>query len=91
MKKLIMLSVLFLAPLAQAETTTYKIAGMHCGGCVSMIKSTVCGLEGVDKCEVSIGKVVISPKTGITITDEQIKAAVSKAGDYKVTGSKVSK
>lgn len=91
MKTLTTMSILFVAALAQAETTTYKVTGMHCGGCVKMIKSEVCALQGLEKCEVSMGKVIISSKAGITFTQEQIQSAISKAGEYKITGSTSSK
>ncbi len=91
MKKLLTVSILFFATLAHAETTTYDISGMHCGGCAKMIKTEVCGMAGIEKCEVSMGKLVISPKTGITFAKEQIQSAVSKAGDYKITGTVTSK
>lgn len=85
------LSALFISQAALAETITYNVEGMHCGGCAKMIQSKVCTMEGLDKCEVTMGKVVISPKAGIKLTQEQVQSAVSKAGDYKITGSNVSK
>lgn len=91
MKTLLMLSALLFSQMTFAETITYDVAGMHCGGCVKMIQSKVCTMSGIEKCDVSMGKVVISPKTGISFTNEQIQAAVAKAGDYKITGSKTSK
>ena len=74
-----------------AETTTYDVAGMTCSSCVKMIKATVCKTEGVEKCDVSIGKVVITTKPGTTIDEQKIKEAVVRAGDYKVTGSSTKK
>jgi copper chaperone CopZ len=91
MKSLLTLSILLISVLAQAETTTYNVTGMHCGDCAKMIKEQVCGMTGLDKCEVSMGKVVISPKTGVTVTQEQVQTLVSKAGDYKITGTTTGK
>lgn len=91
MKMLLALSALFISSAALAESTTYNVEGMHCGGCAKMIQSKVCTMDGLDKCEVTLGKVVISPKAGVTVTQEQVQAAVSKAGDYKVTGSSSTK
>ncbi|MDG0817724.1 heavy-metal-associated domain-containing protein [Bdellovibrio svalbardensis] len=88
---LLALSALFISQAALAETITYNVEGMHCGSCAKMIHSKVCTMDGMDKCEVTMGKVVISPKAGIKFTQEQIQSAVSKAGDYKVTGSNISK
>lgn len=88
---LLALSALFISSAALAESTTYNVEGMHCGGCAKMIQAKVCTMDGLDKCEVTLGKVVISPKAGVTVTQEQVQAAVSKAGDYKVTGSSSTK
>lgn len=91
MKKTIALMVLMMAPMALAETVTYNVEGMHCGSCAKAIKSQVCKMDGLEKCDVTMGKVVISPKNGIQISQDQIQAAISKAGEYKITGSQKSK
>ncbi len=90
MKKWILASLL-VPLLAQAETTTYTVEGMHCGSCAKAIEAQVCKTEGLEKCSVSVGKVVITPKAGVQFSQEQIQTLVSKAGDYKVTGTKTSK
>lgn len=87
MKKALILASLFFSQAVLAEIVTYNVDGMHCGSCAKMIKSEVCKMDGLAKCEVTMGKVVISPKTGITISQDQIQAAISKAGEYKITGS----
>lgn len=91
MKKTLIASLLFLSQAALAETITYNVEGMHCGSCAKAIKAQVCKMDGLESCEVTMGKVVISPKTGINISQDQIQAAISKAGEYKVTGSTKSK
>ncbi len=91
MKKLMILSALLFSQAVLAETVTYDVQGMHCGSCAKAIKSQVCKMEGLEKCEVSVGKVVISPKAGIAISQDQIQSAISKAGEYKITGSTKSK
>ncbi|UOF02572.1 heavy-metal-associated domain-containing protein [Bdellovibrio reynosensis] len=91
MKKALVLAALLFAQISFAETTTYKVEGMHCGSCAKSIKAHVCKMEGLEKCEVSVGKVVISPKAGVIIPQEKIQAEMSKAGDYKITGSETSK
>ncbi|MEK2644874.1 heavy-metal-associated domain-containing protein [Bdellovibrio sp. BCCA] len=91
MKKALVLTALLLSQTALAETITYAVEGMHCGSCAKAIKAQVCKMDGLEKCDVTMGKVVISPKTGINISQEQIQAAISKAGEYKVTGSTKSK
>lgn len=91
MKKALVLTALLLSQTALAETITYDVEGMHCGSCAKAIQAQVCKMDGLDKCDVTVGKVVISPKKGINISQDQIQAAISKAGEYKVTGSTKSK
>lgn len=91
MKKLMVLAALLVSQIAMAETVTYDVQGMHCGSCAKAIKSQVCKMYGLEKCEVSVGKVVISPKAGVAISQDQIQSAISKAGEYKITGSSKSK
>lgn len=77
-----MLSVIALATsVAHAETKTYQVQGMHCGGCVKSVKAKVCQLPGVETCKVEVNKVTL---TG-TLNDEAIKAAVNSTGEYTVT------
>ena len=38
------------------ESTTLKVAGMSCGGCVKSVTSVLLGLPGVTKAEVSLEK-----------------------------------
>ncbi|WII71452.1 heavy metal-associated domain-containing protein [Bdellovibrio sp. 22V] len=91
MKKALIFAALLISQTALAETITYNVEGMHCGSCAKAIQAQVCKMDGLEKCEVSVGKVVISPKAGINFSQEQIQAAISKAGEYKVTGSSKSK
>lgn len=91
MKKSLILAVLLLSQTALAETITYNVEGMHCGSCAKAIKAQVCKMEGLESCDVTLGKVVISPKTGVAISQDQIQSAVSKAGEYKIIGSSKSK
>lgn len=79
----VMATVLALSTAAfAAETRTYDIKGMTCDGCVKYVKAQVCALKGVESCNVEVGKVVLS---GNGLNDDEIKAAVDKAG-YKVVG-----
>lgn len=83
MKSMLMISLLISAPLlSHAEDYSYKVKGMHCGGCVKMIKAKVCTMDGVDKCEVEMGAIKFSSKNGIKFTPEQVQEALSKAGEY---------
>lgn len=91
MKKTLIAITLFLSQTALAETITYNVEGMHCGSCVKSIKAQVCKMDGIEKCDVSVGKVVISTKEGVSISQDQIQSAVSKAGEYKIIDSSKSK
>ncbi|UXR63977.1 heavy-metal-associated domain-containing protein [Bdellovibrio bacteriovorus] len=91
MKMLLAAATLMLSQTALAETITYNVEGMHCGSCARAIKAQVCNMEGLEKCDVTVGKVVISPKSGVSISQDQIQAAISKAGEYKITNSSKSK
>jgi copper chaperone CopZ len=91
MKHLMICAALLLSSSAFAESTSYDIEGMHCGSCAKSIQAQVCKLDGVEKCDVTVGKVMISAKKGITLSQDQIQAAISKAGDYKITGSRKEK
>lgn len=72
-----------------AETYTIAVEGMTCSSCAKAVRKQVCAIEGVDSCQVEIGKVVLTSKAGATISTEAIKSAVDKAGDYKVTSTEV--
>lgn len=91
MKTASLLITLLLGSAAFAETVTYKVDGMHCGSCAKKVTAEVCTINGLEKCDVTNGKVVITPKAGVMISQEQIQTAISKAGEYKITGSEKSK
>lgn len=82
--------VLFSLPVF-AGTQTYTVSGMTCNSCVKSVKAKVCQMEGIEKCDVTVGKVVLTPKTGFQLPKDQIEAAIAKAGDYKVTDMKEGK
>jgi mercuric ion binding protein len=87
MKKCILVASFLFPAFAFAEASTYTVSGMTCKTCVKAVKAKVCKIEGVEKCEVSIGKVVLTPKAGATLKDLEVSQAIEKAGEYKVTGS----
>lgn len=66
---------------ASAETKTYKLDGMSCGGCVKSVKMKVCQLPGVETCNVSVGEMTL---TGAHLDDAAISAAVSSTGEFSV-------
>lgn len=70
-----------------ADTREYQISGMTCGACKKAISEKVCKLPGVKKCDVEIGKVVLSAAE--PIDDATVKTAVAQAGsDYQVVDAK---
>ncbi len=63
------------------ETTTIKVGGMSCGGCVKSITGVLTALDGVAKAEVSLEQkqAVVEFDAG-KVTRDQLKAAVEDAG-----------
>lgn len=91
-----MLSFISISTIALAETATFKVEGMHCGGCKKMVTKAVCNdkkiSETLNKCDVSvdmkkeIGTVVVESKENLTLDKAAIQAAIQSAGeDYKIT------
>ena len=63
--------------------TTVSISGMTCAHCVRAVFTSLAGVAGIDRADVSIGKAVIEHDG--SVTPEQIRAAIGVAG-YEVTG-----
>ena len=91
MRVLGILTALILSSLAQAETATYQIKGMHCGGCAMAIESHVCKMEGVKSCKVELtnakkemGQVTLATEDGMAIDALKVEQLVSAAGDYHI-------
>ena len=61
--------------------TTVSISGMTCAHCVRAVFTSLAGVAGIDRADVSIGRAVIEHDG--TVTPEQIRAAVALAG-YEV-------
>ena len=65
-------------------TTTLKIGGMTCGGCVAAVQRVLGALDGVGRAEVSLEKneatVEYEPAR---VTPDDLKAAIEDAG-YEV-------
>jgi copper chaperone CopZ len=62
--------------------TTATISGMTCAHCVRAVFTSLAGVEGIDRADVTIGKAVIEHNG--TVAPEDIRAAIALAG-YKVT------
>jgi copper chaperone CopZ len=62
--------------------TTVSISGMSCAHCVRAVFTSLAGVEGINRADVSIGRAVIEHDK--RVTPEQIRDAVAVAG-YEVT------
>ena len=65
-------------------TTTVSIAGMTCAHCVRAVFTSLAGVPGIQRADVSIGKAVIEHDGSVTA--EAIRDAVAVAG-YEITGT----
>jgi len=59
-------------------TTTVSINGMSCVHCVRAVFTSLAGVEGIKRADVSIGRAVIEHDG--TVTPEQIRDAIATAG-----------
>jgi copper chaperone len=63
------------------ETTTIKVGGMSCGGCVKSITGVLTALDGVAKAEVSLEqKQAVVEFDAARVTRDQLKATIEDAG-----------
>ena len=63
------------------ETTTIKVTGMTCSGCVASVERVLRALGGVDTVEVSLdrGEATVGYDSGRVSRDE-LRAAIEDAG-----------
>lgn len=66
--------------------TAALISGMTCAHCVRAVFTSLGGVEGIKRADVSIGKAVIEHDG--TVSHEDIRAAIALAG-YQVTELKI--
>lgn len=63
------------------ETTTIKVDGMSCGGCVKSVTGVLTALDGVAKAEVSLEKAqAVVEFDAAKLTRDQLKAVIEDAG-----------
>ena len=63
------------------ETTTIRVDGMSCGGCVKSVTGVLTALDGVAKAEVSLEqKQAVIEFDAARVTRDQLKAAIEDAG-----------
>ncbi|MBI5107418.1 MAG: heavy-metal-associated domain-containing protein [Rhodocyclales bacterium] len=63
------------------ETTTIKVDGMSCGGCVKSVTGVLTALDGVAKAEVSLEQkqAVVEFDAG-KVSRDQLKSVIEDAG-----------
>jgi copper chaperone len=66
--------------------TTALISGMTCAHCVRAVFTSLGGVDGIKRADVSIGKAVIEHDG--TVAPEDIRAAIAIAG-YEVTDIRI--
>ena len=66
--------------------TTATISGMTCAHCVRAVFTSLAGVEGISRANVTIGKAVIEHDG--TVTPEEIRDAIKVAG-YDVTDIRI--
>ena len=63
------------------ETTTIKVDGMSCGGCVKSVTGVLTALDGVAKAEVSLEqKQAVVEFDAAKLTRDALKAVIEDAG-----------
>ena len=63
------------------ETTTIKVDGMSCGGCVKSVTGVLTALDGVAKAEVSLEqKQAVVEFDAAKLTRDQLRAVIEDAG-----------
>ena len=63
------------------ETTTIKVDGMSCGGCVKSVTGVLTAQDGVAKAEVSLEqKQAVVEFDAAKVTRDQLKAVIEDAG-----------
>ena len=66
-------------------TTTYTVAGMTCGHCVSAVTEEVSTVPGVTGVEVDLASGGLTVTSEAPVDDTAVRAAVEEAG-YEVAG-----
>lgn len=70
---------------ALAETATFTVSGMTCGSCAASVRNKVCKMEGLESCNVEVGSVTVTTKSGVAVDTKKVEELIGSAGDYKVT------
>ncbi len=68
-----------------SETIHIDIEGMHCGGCEGKIRNALIAIESISNASVSAKNGSAELITNASVSDDEIRDAVTSAGDYRVT------
>ena len=63
---------------------TFKINGMSCGSCKQTVENALQGVDGVTSVQVSLNPPEAIIEKADSVTLDQLKAALSKAGNYSI-------
>lgn len=69
---------------SEPEVFNYQLKGMKCSDCVESVKKAVCGMNGIEKCDVSVGKMTLQAASGTQLDQKAIAKAVKDAGHFSV-------
>jgi len=64
-----------------------EINGMSCGGCVKSVEKALQTIDGVKSVNVTLNPPVANLETNHSISDADLKHALSEAGHYSIAGS----
>ncbi|QDP84964.1 heavy-metal-associated domain-containing protein [Chryseobacterium sp. SNU WT5] len=64
-----------------------EINGMSCGGCIKSVEKALKTIEGVETVNVTLNPPVANLETNHSISDADLKHALSKEGHYSIAGS----
>ncbi len=67
-------------------TSTYTVAGMTCGHCVSAVTEEVTTVPGVTAVDVDLASGRLTVTSDTPVDDDAVRAAVDEAG-YELTGT----
>jgi copper chaperone CopZ len=63
-----------------SETSTYRVAGMTCGHCVSSVTEELQALSGVESVDVVLPSGAVTVTSSEPIDEAAVRAAVEEAG-----------
>lgn len=70
--------------LLAAEKQSYKVKGMHCGGCVRTIKASICELPGMKNCSVKLGEITFEMTGEKKYSLPELNKILKTKGEYEL-------